>query len=252
LIKPIIQTIELPNTDIAAQVRGLSGTSQDSNRVPGIKDQNYNYFVPNQNIEFSSPKMMATNTNERIFNTSGTALDKKSLVIKLNLTSTMANISPVVDTQRMSAILVSNKTNSPSNTTVGQRGYVNTGFVAETEPTGGSIATKYITKEVTLDQGSSSLKTIATVCRQSPCDVDFYYRIKTSEEQVFVDRPWVLMERPEAYETESFGPEDFKEFEFDLQNLPEFTSVSVKIVMTTENSAIVPRVKDLRIIALAS
>jgi len=34
--------------------------------------------------------------------------------------------------------------------------------------------------------------------------------------------------------------------------LPEFTSVSVKIVMTTTNSSIVPRVKDLRIIALAS
>ena len=105
--------------------------------------------------------MMATNTNERLFNTSGTALDKKSLAIKLNLSSRTDNVSPVVDTQRMSAILISNKTNSPSNTTSGQRGYVNTGFVAETEPTGGSIATKYMTKEVTLDQGSTSLKTIA-------------------------------------------------------------------------------------------
>ena len=252
LIKPVIQTIEMPNTDITAQFRGLSGTSQDSNRVPGIKDPNYTYFVPNRNIEFSSPKMMATNTNERLFNTSGTALDKKSLAIKLNLSSITDNLSPVVDTQRMSAILISNKTNSPSNTTSGQRGYVNTGFVAETEPTGGSIATKYMTKEVTLEQGSTSLKTIATICRQSPCDIDFYYKIKTSEEQVFADRPWIYMERPDGYESASVNNEDFKEVEFDLQDLPEFTSVSIKIVMTTINSSIVPRVKDLRIIALAS
>ena len=152
----------------------------------------------------------------------------------------------------MSAILISNKTNSPSDTTVGQRGYVNTGFVPETEPTGGSVATKYMTKEVTLEQSSTSLKTIASVNKRAPCDIDFYYRIKTSEEQVFIDRPWVLMERPDVYGVNSVNEDDFKEFEFDLQNLPEFTSVSVKIVMTTENSAIVPKVKDLRIIALAS
>jgi len=252
LMKPTIQTIELPNTNISAQFRGLSGTSQDSNRVPGIKDPNYQYFVPNKNIEFSSPMMMATNTNERLFNTSSTEIDKKSLAIKLNLTTEFDNISPVVDTQRMSAILVSNKTNSPSNTTAGQRGYVNTGFIAETEPTGGSIATKYMTKEVTLNQASTSLKTIASVIKQAPCDIDFYYRIKTSEEQVFLDRPWVLMERPDVYSNNSANENDFKEFEFDLQDLPEFTSVSVKIVMTTTNSSIVPRVKDLRIIALAS
>ena len=251
-MQPTILTIELPNTDITAQFRGLSGTSQDSNKVPGIKDANYQYFVPNQNIEFSSPMMMATNKNEKLFNRSGTALDKKSLAIKLNLISEFDNISPVVDTQRMSAILISNKTNSPSTATVGQRGYLNTGFIAETEPTNGSIATKYITKEVTLEQSSTSLKTVASVNKQSPCDIDFYYRIKTSEEQVFVDRPWVLMERPDIYSVNSINEDDFKEFEFDVQNLPEFTSVSVKIVMSTENSSIVPKVKDLRIIALAS
>jgi len=252
LMKPTVQTIELPNTDITAQYRGLSGTSQDSNRVPGVKDPNYQFFVPNQNIEFSSPMMMATDTNEKLFNTSSTAIDKKSLAIKLKLSSGFDNISPVVDTQRMSAILISNKTNSPTNTTSGQRGFVNTGFIAETEPTGGSIATKYMTKEVTLNQASTSLKTIASVNKQSPCDIDFYYRIKTSEEQVFANRPWLLMERPNVYSINSVNEDDFKEFEFDLQDLPEFTSVSVKIVMTTENSAIVPKIKDLRIIALAS
>ena len=252
LMKPTIQTIELPNTDITAQYRGVSGTSQDSNRVPGVTDPNYQYFVPNSNIEFSSPMMIATKTNERLFNTSSTELDKKSLVIKLNLFSEQDNVSPVVDTQRMSTILISNKTNSPTNTTSGQRGFVNTGFVAETEPSGGSAATKYITKEVTLDQGSTSLRTIASVCKQAPCDIDFYYRIKTSEEQVFVDRPWVYMERLPVYDVNSVDNEDYKEFEFDLQDLPEFTSVSIKIVMTTTNSSIVPTVKDLRIIALAS
>ena len=60
------------------------------------------------------------------------------------------------------------------------------------------------------------------------------------------------MERLPVYDVNSVNNEDYKEFEFDLQDLPEFTSVSIKIVMTTTNSSIVPTVKDLRIIALAS
>jgi hypothetical protein len=252
LMKPTIQTIEMPKTTITTQFRGLSGTSQDGGNLPGKKDPNYQYFVANKNITFSSPKMMATSTNERLFNTSGTALDKKSLVIKLNMFSEENNVSPVVDTQRMSAILISNKTNSPQDTTAGQAGYVNSGFIPETKNTGGSAATKYITKEVTLDQESSSLRVIAGVCRQSPCDIDFYYRIKTSAEQIFSTRPWIEMDRPDVYSKNSINSSDFREYEFDLQNLPEFTSVAVKIVLKTTNSSIVPKIKDLRIIALAS
>lgn len=252
VMKPIVQTIELPKTGIDMSFRGLSGTSQDSNNIPGVKDPNYQFFTPNSNITFNSPRMIATSSNERLFNTNSSSIDKKSFAVKLDLFSDADNVSPVVDTQRMSLIVISNKTNSPENTTVGQRGYVNGGFIDETAATNGSAATKYITKEVTLDQSSSSIRVIAAVCRQAPCDIDFYYKTKTSEEQIFAERPYTLMDRPTNYTNVSTNSRDYKEYEFDVRDIPEFTSVAVKIVMKTKNSAIVPTVKDLRIVALAS
>ena len=174
------------------------------------------------------------------------------MAIKVDLFSEADNVSPVIDTQRMSMTLISNKTNSPLDTTTGQRGFVNGGFIDETVATAGSAATKYITKEVALDQGSSSIRVIAAVCRQSPCDIDFYYKTKTSEEQIFAERPYTLLERTTNYTNASTGPNDYKEYEFDVRDIPEFTSVAVKIVLKTSNSSVVPTVKDLRIVALAS
>ncbi len=252
LIKPIIQNIELPKTSMTFGMRGLSGTSQDSTQVPGIKDPIYSGFIPNTNYELTSPKMVATYFNENEFNTDSSPIDKKSLVFRVGMRTEVDNLSPIIDTQRMSAILISNQTNSPANVADGVIGHVNTGFVDETSAAGGSVATKYMTREVTLDQPATSLRVLASVNRQDGCDVDFYYRVKTSEDQLFSKLSYTLMSRPAAYNIASTGTEDYKEFDFDLRGLSEFTSVSIKIVLKTNNSSIVPKVKDFRVIALAS
>jgi len=252
LIKPVIANLEFPRTSMTFAMRGLSGTSQDSAEVPGIKDSGYVGFIPNTNYELTSPKMVAIDFNENEYNQEAAAIDKKSLVFRVNMRSEVDNLSPVIDTQRMSSILVSNKTNSPSNVGTGVLGHVNTGFIDETESTGGSAATKYMTREVTLDQPATSLRVIAGVNRREGCDVDFYYRIKTSEDQLFSKLAYTLIPRNNNYDIASINGEDYKEFDFDLRGLPEFTSVSVKIVMKTTNSSIVPKIKDLRVIALAS
>lgn len=255
LMKPLIQTIELPRTQLTYAYRGLSGTSQDSSSLrPGINDSAYVAFNANSNIEFNKPKMIATRFNERLSNVSSSDLDRKSLVYKIDMFSDLDNISPVIDTQRLSTALISNKVNNPLDVNEGEFGYVNTGFIAETSPSGGSVSTKYITREVTLDQTSSSLRILASVNRRNDCDVDFYYRVKTTTDDIFSELPWHEIPRPIEYSPASPTYQDYKEYDFDLRGdvLPEFSSVAVKIVLKTKNSSIVPKVRDLRIIALAS
>jgi hypothetical protein len=251
-MKPIVQTIELPETRIDSFMKTVSGTSQDSLYAPGVRDSIYTSFTPNTNMNFSTPRMVATEFNENEYSTSTNPLDKKSLVFKLEMSTENDSLSPVIDTQRMSSILISNKTNSPQDISLGNRGHVNTGFVDETEASGGSAATKYITKEVSLDQVATSIRVICGVNRQEDCDIDFYYRIKTAEDQIFSKLAYTLIPRHIGYNAASNNDYDFKEYDMDVRNLPEFTSVSVKIVLKTKNSSVVPKVKDLRIIALAS
>ena len=45
-------------------------------------------------------------------------------------------------------------------------------------------------------------------------------------------------------------PEQFKEYEFFVDDLPEFTGFQLKIVMTGTNQAKPPRIKNLRTIAV--
>jgi hypothetical protein len=253
LMKPLIQTIQLPRTSISYEYRGLSGTSQDSSlHRPGTNDSSYVGFTANSNIEFNKPKMIATRFNERLSNVSSSDLDRKSLVYRIKMQSDLDNLSPIIDTHRLSTALISNKVNSPKDVLENAVGYVNTGFIPETESSGGSAATKYITREVVLDQTSSSLRILASVNRRNGCDVDFYYRLKTTNDDIFTELPWTLLERSIEYTPASATYDDFKEYDFDKRGLPEFSSVAVKIVLKTTNSSVVPRVKDLRIIALAS
>jgi hypothetical protein len=251
-MKPNIKTIELPNTRIDTYMKTLSGTSQDSINAPGVRDNIFTAFTPNTNINFTTPRMIATNFNEEEFSTSTNSLDRKSLVFKLELSSENDSLSPVIDTQGLSCILISNKTNSPLDVLEGNFGHVNTGFVDETAAQGGSVATKYITKEVSLDQVATSLRVICGVNRQDDCDIDFYYRIKTAEDQIFSKLAYTLIPRVAGYNNASADEYDFKEYDMDIRNVPEFSSVSVKIVLKTKNSSVVPKVRDLRIIALAS
>ena len=44
---------------------------------------------------------------------------------------------------------------------------------------------------------------------------------------------------------------DFKEFNWNVQNLPQFLSYRIKIVLASGNQVYVPRIQNLRVITLA-
>ena len=56
--------------------------------------------------------------------------------------------------------------------------------------------------------------------------------------------------RPDAFVTPSLVDE-FKEYQFSVDNLEEFIGYKIKIVFSGTNEAKAPRLKDLRTIALA-
>jgi hypothetical protein len=252
LMKPNITSVELAGTGISMKFKALTGTSQDSTEAPGVKDLSFKGITPNQNYTFNRPMMVADNYNETLFDTSSNSLDKKSLIWRVDLVSNKDNLSPIIDKERIAAVLVSNVTNSAESVPTGVRGHVNTGFVNETNPHGGSAATKYITREIKLDQSSTSLKVLGSVYRPDVTDVDFYYKIKTSPDQNFEKIDYVLLDRPAVYSKASKDISNYKEFDYEVRNLPEFNSVAIKIVLKSKNSSVVPKVRDFRVIALAT
>ena len=88
--------------------------------------------------------------------------------------------------------------------------------------------------------------------RPQDADVDLYYKIKTSDSQDYKKLNYEYIERPEGYTQSATVINQFTDFDYDVKGLTEFSSFGIKVVMRSKNSALPPRIKDLRIIALAN
>ncbi len=174
----------------------------------------------------------------------------KSLAMKFILytPSGWKNISPVIDTKRMSVICIQNRLNNPISGTTPD-------FVAETANNSGSSSAKYITKPVVLKNASTALDIRLSANVRSSSEVEVYYRTSSSAEvRNISDLNWIPFNdtgREDITQTPSENDETFNEYKYSKKGMTEFTAFQVKIVMKGTISSYPPRIKDMRGIALA-
>jgi hypothetical protein len=185
--------------------------------------------------------------------------------MRLFLTSTDTRISPVIDSQRVSAILTSNRVNNII-TDYATDPRVDT---VDEDPTG----CQYISKEIVLENPASSIKIILAGHFTEVNDIRAFYCVnnKPGLEPIFTPFPGYsnLNSRgqiiaPENNNGESdrfvtksntYGYESreltYREYTFTVDQLPSFRTYRVKLNLTSTSQCFVPRVKELRVIALA-
>lgn len=274
---PMAQQIILPNTSIDWSYISTSGNCMHGSFVPYIKDQKGTNFTIGEDIEFTTPRVIASSSNEYNKISGSNEFNRKSLVFQADMSSSSESVSPVLDTERCSVVTITNMTNYPDvNALPGEQGYVPMSTrlveqlaedgisplldeegniiykeipVDETQPFGGPTATKYVTKMVSLKDPATSLKVYVTSLIGPDSMIDIYYKTgNVSTQQEFDKLEWKLMERPEDF----VSIDEAKELEFSVENLDDFSNFSFKIVMGTTNSSDVPMLKDFRGIALGT
>ena len=196
-----------------------------------------------------------------VFNTRQIHSANGNIIIR----STIGNVdkwtSPVVDLERLNAILVKNNitnyVNESSNTALELLpGFGNNGSIA-----------KYITKRVTLNNNfdSSGLTVFLDVNRRPGTKIEVYYKVLNSNDQnSFDSQPYVLMNPKFTVggSLESTGVSDYITDTYQALNITysdvstgsvytNFKVFAIKIVMYSDNPAIVPRIKNFRAIATA-
>jgi len=136
--------------------------------------------------------------------------------------------------------------------------------VGEDSARGGNINAKYISRRVTLEDGfdASDLKVIINAYKPLGTGVHVYYKVKSDEDpQDFDDKNYVLMTQETPSSVYSGAEGDIREFiyktstdsiTYTSQNVTydKFKTFAVKIVMTSNNATVVPKVRDMRAIAL--
>ena len=261
---PKINSIQPKGTDIVVQARTISETSI-SGGEPSYQDKGYQDITNNQKNYFEDPRMIASQINETTYLSEQPA--NKSLTVGLNLFSSDNRLSPAIDLDNSSLVLVTNRVNAPITD------YANDPRVNTTVDDPNSFT--YVSKNVLLENPASGLKVYLDAYISRFNDVRVFYALDQSDslvnETVFVPFPGYNnfdIDGNLISQTNSDGSPDvnipkndqsvnepsidlFREYTFTNENLPSFKSFRIKIIGTSTNQSIVPQIRNLRAIALA-
>lgn len=109
VLQVLNQPITLPGTRASYFFKTTSAMGIDGTQTPYQLDSSFVEFIPNENMVFDSPRTIASGVNEENF-LSG----QKSLSVKVALSSTQDNLSPVIDMARFSVVAIDNRIDNPS------------------------------------------------------------------------------------------------------------------------------------------
>jgi hypothetical protein len=250
-------------TSVSAQARTVSGTSVSGNEIPFI-DQGYESVTLDSENILSSTRIVCSNVNEQQY--LGSLLRNKSFTLKVDLSTSNKNLSPMIFWKESSVEVRNNRLNLPISDYASNSGS-NSIF-------GDPHAASYVSNTVFLKNPSSSLKVILSAYRHESADFRVLYSLVRPDSSE-VDPAFELFPGytnltidnnqdgyldivdpsknsglPDVFVPASLDGE-FLEYEFSANNLGSFTGYTIKIVMSGTNQAYPPRFKDLRTIALA-
>jgi len=261
IITPIAHNMTVTGTTLGAEIRTTSGVSLSGDEIPYI-DQGWESITVGESNYLTSPRSIFSKVNEdeRLDNFKG----NKSFQMRLTLGTTDPRLSPVLDAQRVSTILTSNRVND-----------VITNYATDdrvksmnNDPTG----CQYITKEISIENAATSLKILLAGHIHADADIRAFYAIgnRTGFEPIFTPFPGyenlnsrgkIVNPADNNGQSDSFVPKtnqygfgsavSFSDYTFTADDLPSFRYYRIKILLVSSDQVYVPRVKDLRVMALA-
>ena len=135
-------------------------------------------------------------------------------------------------------------------------------YTSDIQSKDSSSIAKYITKEVAIQNPATSIDLKITANTSEIENISILYRTKKSSSQEnFEDIEWIKFNDtglPDASmiataENSISGitekQSSYQELSYSVEDLPEFSSFAIKVVMKSSNPAFVPKIQDLRAVA---
>ena len=242
-------------------------------------------FVSLESLHFNVWENFVDNAelsvNDFIITASGTGYSNSNVVQVISSTGSGANVQIQTDSNGniVSFLVHSGGTNYIDDYTItigANTSYPNTAAVgtgaeinsnSEYDPTGGPVQAKYITKPIGLADGydAGDLRVYLTANKPGETEVTVFYKILSGTDSTsFDDRPYEKLVCINPTSSPSIDEVTYREYEYRPSAIlnaityigtngvtyDTFKTFAIKIVMTSTDPAIVPSVKDLRIIAI--
>jgi len=121
----------------------------------------------------------------------------------------------------------------------------------EITPTNSTTLAKYVSKELTFANSSTSFKLFFIYNKPPVADIEIYYKISNaSDSSIAKNLPYIKAPFDSTL-VSSDTKTELNEGSIHLLGLSPFDTISVKIVYTSTNTNKIPRMRDFRIVALA-
>ena len=218
--------------------------------------QSYVPIDPGENYEFNTEMAIYSRSNEI-----ASLSSNRSNKVRVSMSTSTSFLSPVFDLGKTQSIIVDN--------------LINDDVTGETNPSGGNLFNKYISKIVTLAEGQDAedIKVYLTGYRPPGTDMKVWIKIINGEDSdTIAMKNWIELEKNfggDILFSSLANKDDFREFVFNIPaayltgsqgqvqytnsqsiQFTGFKSFQIKIGLLGTNSAIVPRVADLRTLCL--
>ncbi len=241
VLTPQIQSQLEPRTSMVARVQGTSGTScgpfpsGSSAEVSFVKDSDFQDVTIGEENYFPATKIVANQINE--INRMNSV---KSLTLELNLDSEVSHLSPVVDLTRCDMITTGNIINN----------------VEPTSGIGTECAGNYITKVARLEKSATGLKVMLAANTWTDAKIVVMFKlIPVGYVDSLDELPFQFFNTTGRPDSGELIPQNdlvtFTDYEYTVEDADEFDGFQIKVSLLNYNQPYVPRVKDLRGIALA-
>jgi len=217
--------------------------------TPYDKATVFSRITPKINNSFDYPKVIANRYNEIL---PGNLNGAKSATVKIDFTSSAGFVSPLLDLQRCSLTLIENIIDDQDAASTADGKIVPIKYIPETDPYNGTHLAKHITVPVALAEDAVGIKVLLAANRPNGSNFDLYYRTAAEGENI-IDKSWIL-DAPENTLPSDDNPSIFREYTYliggDDGTLDSFSEYQLKIVFRSVNSSAVPKIRDLRAIAM--
>jgi hypothetical protein len=205
-------------------------------------DSNYDSFEANENFEESERKVILASPDG----------NNGKLIVKATLSTPDANISPILDLSRVSIVAIEN--------------HINNDDTDEDSTFGGNAHSRYISRSVTLADGfdSSALNVYITANKQRVCDIKVYVKVLSREDpDTFDAKSWIELTQLTSATLYSKSENDYYEYQYAMSadsdaisylsdgvTYTTFGIYAVKVVLLSSDPTKVPKLADIRAIAL--
>lgn len=242
---------ELPKTNMRIQYAGYSYPSIHGTQAEFVKDDLVD--IPNDvEIGIPTPRVL-TNYSDSYQNPA--LKGKVSAQIRTELSTTSEWVAPVLNFKDSRLITRSFILDNPTD-----EGGINPvlDYIDESSANDGIVASRYFLKPITLSNPARAIRVMLAGVVAEGNSIEVWWRtVASGSNKDIYDVDWTKMEFQTEPSIRSTVPDSFLDYIYEVKNtdstpLDEFKTFAIKILLKGSNSSIPPKVKDLRIIALAN